>query len=34
VETGYVRGRAPRPRQYRVELDAELGRLRAFLMGC
>jgi uncharacterized protein YcaQ len=34
VETGYVRGRAPRPRQYRVELDAELDRLRAFLMGC
>jgi uncharacterized protein YcaQ len=31
VDAGYVQGRAPRSRQYRQELDAELERLRVFL---
>jgi uncharacterized protein YcaQ len=31
LETGYVAGRAPAERAYRQALDAEAGRLRAFL---
>lgn len=31
VEAGYVNGRGPRAREYRIALDAELERLRTFL---
>ena len=31
ISAGYAQDRRPRSRQYRVELDAELDRLRAFL---
>jgi uncharacterized protein YcaQ len=31
VETGYVRGRAPRERAFRAALEAEVTRMKAFL---